>query len=82
MTMGRVTAQSGPRASDALPLAGSNTIWFHPEGLDEESTARLSAPRPDLCGLTLERGFGAAIGGGENAFLGPAEQALLAHVAG
>ncbi len=54
----------------SLPLAGSRAAWFNtverraedgatkvisPAGLDGAGRARLSAPRPDLCGLSLDR---------------------------
>lgn len=59
-----------PAGRTPLPLAGSAHAWFDraelrsrdavPElsdaaDLPEETRARLSAPRPDLCGLTLDR---------------------------
>lgn len=54
----------------SLPLAGSRSAWFNtierraedgslktisPSGLDAEGRARLSAERPALCGLSLDR---------------------------
>ncbi|GKY87235.1 dihydropteroate synthase [Sinisalibacter aestuarii] len=54
----------------SLPLAGSRTAWFNtverraadgtakvisPAGLNGEGRTRLSARRPDLCGLALDR---------------------------
>lgn len=55
MIKGQITAHTGPRPETALPLAGSNTVWFAPGDMDGDSAARLSQPRPDLCGLSLDR---------------------------
>lgn len=58
-------ARTGPRPDTALPLAGSAAIWFdtvrqggalRPAAeLDPATITRLSAPRPALCGLPLDR---------------------------
>ncbi len=47
----------GPRPAGALPLAGRTGLWFDRVlGADSaEARARLSAPRPPVCGLTLDR---------------------------
>lgn len=48
-----VIARTGPRPPGALPLAGSGAVWFLPE--PGQDPAVLSALRPPLCGLSLER---------------------------
>jgi dihydropteroate synthase len=60
-------ARTGAGGADAVPLAGSASVWFdevatHGGGerlrlteLDAADRARLSAPRPGLCGMTLDR---------------------------
>ncbi len=65
----RVGARSGGHGG-SLPLAGSRLAWFNtverhaedgavkvisPGGLNGAGRARLSARRPDLCGLSLDR---------------------------
>jgi len=57
--------RTGPRPEGALPLAGSRHVWFDRVVRDGQAVVltalapaavwRLSAPRPDLCGLTLGR---------------------------
>lgn len=48
---------AGPRPEGALPLAGFKGAWFDQViGADDADVrARLSAARPTLCGLTLDR---------------------------
>ncbi len=60
-------ARTGAGGADAVPLAGSASVWFDEvaihrgserlcaKDLADADRARLSARRPDLCGLTLER---------------------------
>ncbi len=54
--------RTGPRPETALPLAGSTHVWFDgladaraAAALPEADRLRLSALRPALCGLTLDR---------------------------
>ncbi len=54
--------RTGPRSETALPLAGSAHVWFDgladsraASALPEVDRLRLSALRPALCGLTLDR---------------------------
>ncbi|EAQ14858.1 dihydropteroate synthase [Maritimibacter alkaliphilus HTCC2654] len=57
MSRSEPIARRGSRRDTALPLAGLRGAWFDevlgPD--DADVRARLSAPRPDLCGLTLDR---------------------------
>lgn len=57
MSRSEPVARIGARPEGALPLAGMRDVWFDtvigPD--DAAARARLSAPRPDLCGLTLDR---------------------------
>lgn len=57
MTRAHPVARTGPRPDGARPLAGMADVWFDQvEGRDDATTRdRLSAPRPALCGLTLDR---------------------------
>ncbi|MBV7410765.1 dihydropteroate synthase [Maritimibacter sp. DP1N21-5] len=54
MSFAEPTARTGPRPAGALSLAGFRDVWFQPDA-DDAAARRLSAPRPDLCGLTLDR---------------------------
>ncbi|MBV7377926.1 dihydropteroate synthase [Maritimibacter dapengensis] len=51
------TPGTGHRPAGARMLAGMSGLWFDTvHGPDDETTlARISEPRPDLCGLTLDR---------------------------
>lgn len=62
----RPVAMTGtPRPADALPLAGSGTVWWREAladgalraagDLPAEVRDRLSDPRPDLCGVPADR---------------------------
>lgn len=57
MSRSEPIARSGPRPDDAWPLAGMATAWFDTvNGPDDRVIRdRLSAPRPTLCGLPLDR---------------------------
>lgn len=50
-------ARTGLRPNGALPLAGMRSAWFADiAGPDSaETRKRLSAPRPDLCGVSFDR---------------------------
>ena len=56
MSRAEPLARLGPRPAGALPLAGVAHAWFaEVAGADSAATrARLSAPRPALCGLSLD----------------------------
>ncbi|QPH54380.1 dihydropteroate synthase [Pontivivens ytuae] len=69
MIRARPLVQSGPRPSDALPLAGG-PLWFRDvemlvrgrpprfipaQTLDDETAERLSAPRAPVAGLAMDR---------------------------
>lgn len=57
MSRSEPIARTGERPEGALDLAGMGHAWFDTVlGPDNEAVrARLSARRPDLCGLTLDR---------------------------
>lgn len=57
MSSAPILARSGARPDGALPLAGMHGVWFETQALahDQQALHRVSAPRPDLCGLSLDR---------------------------
>lgn len=57
MSRSEPLARTGPRPAGALPLAGMEQLWFNEvSGPDSpEVRARLSAPRPAIGTLTLDR---------------------------
>lgn len=57
MSRSEPIARTGPRPAAALPLAGMRGPWFNTvNGPDDPAVRdRLSAPRPALCGLSLDR---------------------------
>lgn len=57
MSRSEPIARTGARPEGALPLAGMRGPWFDQvKGRDDDTVrARLSAARPDLCGLILDR---------------------------
>lgn len=57
MSRSEPIARTGARPEGALPLAGMRGPWFDQVKGPDDATVRtrLSAARPDLCGLTLDR---------------------------
>ncbi|MGH1367518.1 MAG: dihydropteroate synthase [Maritimibacter sp.] len=57
MNWSEAIARLGPRPSEALPLAGFSQVWFDTvTGTDSPDVrARLSAPRADICGLSMDQ---------------------------